>query len=339
MRTSPHLRPRVCLAAMVGTLLAFVWGDVIADELEDKTRAQTLFLEGRKAIDQNSWDVGCPKVRESLALFAVANSHFTVAQCDERDGHVAAALEHWERGLGLVDATDKRAKVAKERITDLEARVPRIQVVIPPASTGASVWLDDVKLAPAVLANPLRVEPGRHVLVVRRKDRQDNRWEIDIAEKERTEFVANVGPAGTPGPVPTSSASAVPAGSSSASLPPSTPSSAPMHPRKTAGFVVGGIGAATLLVSVGTGIGTSSVHGSLQEKCGDSGSCPADEVSQYKNLFMANAVTLGIGLAGIGAGLALILSAPKNTKETTSNTAIVPLAVPGGAGIGLSGRF
>ena len=332
MKTPLRFRLGVCL---VGTLIASVavgFGDVSADEPDAKSRAQALFLDGRKAIDEGNWDAGCPKVRDSLELFAVANSHFTVAQCDEREKHIAGALEHWERGLGLVDASDARAKVAKERIAALDPRVPRIRVVIPPASAGASVWLDDVKLEAAVLGTPLRVEPGKHVFVVRATGRQDNRKAIDIAEKERTEFVANIGAPGTPGPLPTGSSSAAPLPTNSS---PPTP---PMHPRKVAGFVVGGIGVASLLVSAGTAFGVKSQFDSM-ETCNKTKSCSATEISKYQSLYIANAVTFGIGLAGVGAGLILILTAPKAAESKPAEAAVVPLVVPGGAGIGLSGRF
>lgn len=335
MTTSLRIRVGVCL---VGTVVAWVasgFGNVSADERDSKTRAQTLFLEGRQAIDANDWNKGCPKVRESLELFAVANSHFTVAQCDERDGHIIAALDHWERGMALVDATDKRATVAKDRIATLEPRVPRIRVVIPPASASATVWLDDVQLDPAALTTPLRVDPGKHVFVVRAKGREDNRREIDIAEKERTEFVATIGAISATGPTPTASSSA----SSSVAPPPPNP---PMHPRKVAGFVLGGVGVASLIVSAVTGSKTSAIHETLEgSKCGTPGqpSCPQSDVTDYKGLYAAHTATFFVGLAGVGAGVIMILTAPKKTDDKSANALLVPLAVPGGAGIGLSGRF
>lgn len=333
MTTSLRVRVGVCLIGTIVASVASGFGNVSADEPDTKTRAQTLFIEGRQAIDANDWKTGCPKVRESLGLFAVANSHFTVAQCDERDGHMIAALEHWERGMALVDATDPRAPVAKDHIANIEPRVPRIRVVIPAASASATVWLDDMKLDPAALATPLRVDPGKHVFVVRAKGRQDNRREIVIAEKERTEFVANIGPVGTAGLTPTASSS-----TSSSVAPPPT---APMHPRKVAGFVVGGVGVASLVVSAVTGNELSSVHATLDNsECAKSvAGCPSTKRDNYKNLYLSSAITFSLGLAGVGAGVIMILTAPKSVQEKTGNTAVVPLVLPGGAGIGLSGRF
>lgn len=303
------------------------FGDVSADEPDAKTQAQTLFLEGRKDLDENKWDVGCPKLRRSLELFAVANSIFSVAQCDEREGRTATALEHWERGVVLVDdPKDPRTKVGKDRIAALEPLVPRIRIIVPPESAGATILLDGTALASGVLATPLRVDPGKHLFVVRANGRQDNRKEIDIAEKERTEFVAALGPVDTAGPGPTGSAT----------VPPPPPPPPPMHPKKLAGFVVGGIGVASLLVSGGTAIGVATMEDDAIE-CNKVPDC--DALKTYKQLYIANAVTFGLGVAGVGAGLYLILTAPKNAEANKTGAVVVPLVGPNGSGIGLSGRF
>lgn len=333
MGNLPGLLRAVCLVACILTPVGLIPGNVMADEQRDKALAQQLFLEGRQAIDADDWKTGCPKVRQSLDLFAVANSHFTVAQCDEHEGHIAAALEHWERGVALVDdRNDPRTKVGKDRIAALEPRVPRIRVVMPPKSNLSIVTLDGADLTPSMIVAPLRVEPGNHVFVVRAPGRQNARTEINVAERERTEFVANVGApkVSDVGPV----------ASSTASVKNVEPPPPPMPGQKVAGLVIGGIGAASLLVSAGTGAGALSAHNELDElRCADKGTCPADKVSTYQSLFLANAVTFGVGVVGVGAGLILILTAPKASVDGSVNARVVPLAVPGGAGIGLSGRF
>ncbi len=298
------------------------FGDVSADEPDAKTQAQTLFLEGRKDLDENKWDVGCPKLRRSLELFAVANSIFSVAQCDEREGRTATALEHWERGVVLVDdPKDPRTKVGKDRIAALEPLVPRIRIIVPPESAGATILLDGTALASGVLATPLRVDPGKHLFVVRANGRQDNRKEIDIAEKERTEFVAALGPVDTAGPGPTGTAT----------VPPPPPPPPPMHPKKLAGFVVGGIGVAGLVAAAGTAITLQGLH----EK-----GCPnCAELDKYQKYYIANTVNFGVGIVGVGVGLFLILTAPKSADANKPSAAIVPFVGPNGSGIGLSGRF
>lgn len=323
MSKSQSRRRAICLVGMAVVIFGPRLRDVSADEPDAKTRAQTLFLEGRKAIDENKWDEGCPKVRESLALFPVANSLFSLAQCEERDGLVASALSHWQRGVALVDdPKDPRTTVGNERIEALEPRVPRIRVIVPPESVGATVLLDGTEQTAATLATPLRVDPGKHVFIVRMKGRQDNRKEIDVAEKERTEFVAALGAVEGVGPVPTASGS----------TPPPPPS---IHPRKVAGVVVAGIGVASLLVSAGTAYKVDQLGDELAK-------CPARpcaQLSTYQTFYVANAISFGVGVAGVGAGLLLLLTAPKDAESTKPSAIVVPLVGPNSSGIGLSGRF
>jgi len=315
MTTITHrIRFSVCLIGTFVVSLVAGFGSVTADERDDRSRAQSLFLEGRKAIDAGNWKDGCPKVRRSMELFAVANSHFTIAQCSEHDGRIAPALEHWKRGLALVDQNDARAKVANERIALLEPRVPHIRVVVPSPSITRVIHLDGVELSAEALSAPLRVDPGKHVFVVQAEGYQELRHEVDIGETERLEFIAKVGP---------------------------TREGTSSHPRRVAGFVLGGVGVAGLLASAGTAYGVHSVDGDIEtcliQEC--TVADRAEKVDRYKSLLVANTVSLGVGLAGVGAGLILVLTAPKTSGDKPADTAVVPLFVPGGAGIGLSGRF
>lgn len=329
----------VSAVGMVLGLLTQLGGRAQADEDEQKLRAQTLFGEGRKEIDKGDYSAGCPKVRESLTLFTVANSLFTVAQCDEHEGKIAAALEHWERGLALVDAKDPRAKIAKERIEALDVQVPRVHVVIPPTSASVTVLLDGAELAPTMLATFVRVEPGKHVFIVRAPGRQDATRELKLAEKERTEFVATLGT-----PVETGSSSK---GAEVKPPPPSVTAVSPpppaTNPRRTVGFVVGGVG---VLGLIGAGITSAIVPGvdtdlaEFDKGCAD-GVCDwsvrPDMVDKYKTLITANTVLYGVGIAGVAAGMIIILTAPRTKKP--ADAVLVPLNVNGGYGIGLSGRF
>ncbi|MDI3288219.1 hypothetical protein [Polyangium sp. 15x6] len=325
-----------CFVAAPLALALVIGGAAYADEKDDKARAQKLFVEGRKAIEAGDKATGCAKMRESMGLFAVANTLFNVAQCDEGEGKIAGALEHWERGLALIDAKDPRAKVAKERIGELSPRVPRLRIVVPPGQPVSAVVLDGTELSPTTLSAPLYVEPGSHTIVVRSEGRPDRKHELTLAEKERTEFVAT--PA-APGPAASSSANGVPTASAT-----STGGGTPPPPssfRRTAGFIVGGVGVAGLVAAGLTGAVIMAKASTLDD-CKAVG-CPnnQDDIKTYKSLLVPNTVLWGVGLAGVGAGLVLVLTAPSSSEGEVGKAAIVPvpMVVPGGGGMGLSGRF
>ncbi|MDC3958037.1 hypothetical protein [Polyangium jinanense] len=330
-----------CFVAAPLALAIVIGGAAHADEKADKARAQQLFVEGRKAIEAGDKATGCAKMRESMGLFAVANTLFNVAQCDEGEGKIAGALEHWERGLALIDAKDPRAKVAKERINALSPRVPRLRIVVPPGQPVSAVVLDGTELSPTTLSAPLYVEPGSHTIVVRAEGRPDRKHELTLAEKERTEFVAT--PA-APGPSGSSSANVVPTATASATGGGTPPP--PSSFRRTAGFIVGGVGVAGLIAAGVTGgviMSKASGFDACKKTRDDGGSCTIEQadVDTYNNLLVPNAVAWGVGIAGVGVGLVLVLTAPSSKEGEAGKASFVPvpIVVPGGGGMGLSGRF
>ncbi|MDC3957062.1 hypothetical protein [Polyangium jinanense] len=341
MYTSKVLR-RGFFGGVTATLLlsALASSPVAADE-DPKTRAQKLFFEGLTDLQAGKKQAGCTKLRESLSLFATPNTLFNVARCDEDEGQIASALEYWQRGLSLIDAKDPRAKVAKGRIDALDARVPRLRVISPEGQAMSAISLDGKELGPSKLEAPLRVEPGKHVIVVRAPGREDRRYEVDLAEKERTEVVVELGPEVAPIDVPKSS----PLTSSSAEVPP-PPLPPPASGRRTAGFVVGGVGLAGIVAAGITGGMLVARDAQIRNDCDENGVCKKGstgyELSQTSGpLLVGNAVAWGVGIAGIGAGLALVLTAPsgKAGEARGREAAIAPLAVQGGGGLCISGRF
>lgn len=339
MNTSNALRRGFFGGAAAALLLSALASSPVAADEDPKARAQKLFFEGLTDIQAGNKRAGCTKLRESLSLFATPNTLFNVARCDEDEGRIAAALEYWQRGLSLIDAKDPRAKVAKERIEVLDARVPRLRVISPAGPAIGALSLDGTELAPGRLEAPLRVEPGKHVIVVRAPGREDKRYEVDLAEKERTEVVA------LPGPevVPVEAPKPPPLTSSSAEVPqPSSPT--PGTGRRTAGFVVGGVGLAGIVAAGITGGMLVARDGQIRKDCNDDGVCRKGSegytLSQNSGpLLVGNTVAWGVGIAGIAAGLALVLTAPSGKGDARGREAsIAPLAVQGGGGLCISGR-
>ncbi|MDI1446279.1 hypothetical protein [Polyangium sp. 6x1] len=341
MKTSNVMRRAFGGAIAVLLLSALAPSPVAADE-DPKARAQKLFFEGLKDIESGNREAGCTKLRESLSLFATPNTLFNLARCDEDAGRIAAALEYWKRGLSLIDGSDPRAKVAKEKIDALEARVPRLRVISQQGQAIAVVLLDGEEITPTSLAVPLRVEPGKHVIVVRASGREDKRFAVELGEKERTEVVV------TPGPelAPVEAPKPPPLASSSAPVPPPPlPSTPPGSGRRTAGLVVGGVGVAGLVAAGITGGVLVARDQEIDRDCNEQGVCAAGSTGYALAkgsgpLLVGNAVAWGVGLAGIGVGIALALTAPKGKADAAGgNASIAPLVVQGGGGLSISGRF
>jgi len=305
-------------SALIGLLVPTV---AHADDAEArKAEAERLFAAGQTAFEKNDSTQGCALMRQSLGLFAVANALFNVAQCDEKDGKLRSAYDHWRRGLSLVDPRDQRVPVVKTSIETLEARMPRIHVVVPETISNVHVVLDEVEIAPDKLTEPVFVDAGKHAIVFKKDGHEDKRAELVLAEAERTEVVAELGKAVEKGP--------------------DVPKPKPVNQGlRTGGFVALGLGGAGIIGAAITGAWVVSKQTAIDTQCPKFACTPEglDLVEQRSPLVVTNAVLWGVGIAGVGAGVAMLLaSSPKSDAQAV---VAAPLVLPNGGGIGLSGRF
>ncbi len=305
-------------AAAAVTILA---ASFPAQAQDAKARAQQLFQEGVDALDKGDSATGCAKLRESLELFAVSNTLFLVAECDQQEGKPIAALGHLQRGLALLDANDERMAMIKERIEALKPKVPRLRVVIPEGQGSTTVWIDGRQIDTSALETPMQLEGGKHTLVFRVPGRQDRTHELELAPGERTEVVATAGPPIQDKPV----------GKTDSGL-------------RTGGFVALGIGGAGLLTAGITGIVALGRRSDAIKNCPEVGgvpTCPAsyqEQLDSDKSLLVGNGVAWGIGIAGVATGaVLLVLSNRGGAKQTGFVPA--PFVVNGGIGLGFIGEL
>lgn len=307
-------------------------GDEAADR---KAEAQRLFAEGQAAFDNKDNATGCRLMRKSMELFAVANALFNVAQCDEREGNIASALAHWKRGMSLIDSTDKRAPIVKKAIEDLEVRVPRMRIVVDAKYEPLDVLLDDEVVSKDNLATAMFVEPGSHVVTFRKNGHEDQRVQVLLNERERTEVVAKVGAEiVVPEPKPT----AIP--SVTVTAPPPPPPPPKMSPLKIGGFAAVGVGAAGLLGAAITGGLIQSRHSAIENACREK-HCTEEGLSlidSQETLLPLNATLWGVGIAGGATGAILLLLSSTKAQEGRT-TILTPVVSHDRFGIGLSGRF
>lgn len=308
-----------------------------ADEAEERReQAQKLFVKGNEALDKGDVVSGCALMRESLERFAVPNSLFKVAQCNEGEGKLLAAREHWERGLSLLDAPDKRVPFVKQSLEAVTARIPRLRIIVPVNQPAAEVSLNGTTLAADRLNALIEVDPGKQVVVVKREGHEDNRVEVVLKEKERTEVTAALGPkrSGGVGPVPTVSNTAPP--------PPPPP---PASGLRVGGFVALGVGVAGAIGAGVTGGLIVSHDGDVLDECRTrtcSDKTSEDAKNSVRSLLPVNAAMWGVGIAGVGAGVVLLVLASKNStapKDQAPAALVVPMPVNGGSGVSVIGRF
>src|SRR4051812_33487281 len=104
------------MASILGAavLLGLVPGVAAA---QDVAAADALFKRGVTAMKAGDLETACPAIAESQRLDPHAGTLFTLAECENRRGHVATAVVHYASYLGQVGSLppDQRLKHEERR--------------------------------------------------------------------------------------------------------------------------------------------------------------------------------------------------------------------------------
>lgn len=321
---------RTSLPLSLFALLAVGQPGLAFAQARDPAVAEELFEKGREAIRRKDYAAACPLFRESQRLEPSVGTLMNIADCDEHEGALARAWEHWHEVIdGMVHAADERVGIARARADALDKRVPRLIVHLTAGTPEAQVTRDDVVLGAASLDLPLPVDPGVHRLVVRAPGRAPGPREVTLREGETLTVSLEAGPVeSAPPPAPP-----LPSGL------PHLPEGKPQHPasaQRTAGLVALGVGGASLvLVAISGGV-VIEQKDLVNRDCGPDKGCLAagvDAARAGNTWLTVNAISWVAMVAGGATGLALLLA-----RKTTAVT-LAPSALHGGAGVAVTGAF
>jgi tetratricopeptide (TPR) repeat protein len=281
------------------------------DELsERRQQAQQLADKAFDLLQQGSYD-------EAAELFRKADKRFHspvflvfAAEAEEKRGRLLAAHELLkaidEEDLAdyAPDAFRTAKQQARERLDALTPRIPRLQVTVRGGAEGASFSLDDRELARAELDAPILVDPGDHVLTVRRADGPMIERRFSVAAGEESQLEIDLGGDAVEEPAEEDSA------------------------RYWAPGIVFGFGAGWLVVGISVGIAFVGQADDLDARCeaygaplGDPNKCPpeaeadADDVKVLGNVATASFVIAG---ASAVAGTLLLLLWPSDEEGASS---------------------
>lgn len=295
-------RTAALAAAMMIVSSAAVADDPVA-------RANVLFDEGKKLLDEGRVAEACARLDESYRLAPRGGTLLNLGLCHEREGRLLAARRELRDALATAKREGRadREPVAREHLAAVEAKLAFIAVT-PPPNVGASVEIrvDGAPIAPSDWS-AIPVEPGKHVVAASAEKFRAREVTVTIDAGGRTETVrfealepigagAPAVPAPSPSPAP--SASAVP-------TTPTAPHDALPAPRsdtlRTAALVAGIAGVA---ISVATGAWALERKSVVGLECNDAKQCSqdgADAASMGRALVIASTVAFAIGAAGFGA--------------------------------------
>ena len=308
--------PRRICAVVVAVLCVVVSATAFAQE-----EARELFLQCRDAEDAGDAARACELCGRSFDLLKSQASAAALSRCEEGQGRLAKALAHEQAGLQRLRPSDSnfaaRRAAAEARIASLEERVPRLELVWP---EGQKVQLE-VDGVPIPRQDELLVDPGEHALAITAPGHALRETTVTMVAGERARVEL------TPGP---KLVTQVVTESNDGQL--------------VAGVVVGGIGVLGLVGFAVTGGVILDRLATVEERCDPNArTCPPDAIdaaSEGRVLNVVNAVSLGVGIAGIGAGLILMLTADDGSDAAEADQVVIrPSVAPAGLGPGLVGRF
>ncbi|WP_437689887.1 hypothetical protein [Sorangium sp. So ce176] len=344
-------RARLALASIVLASAALLApAGAAAQGAGDPTLAQTLFEEGRRLMEAKSYAEACPKLAESQRLRPGTGTLLNLALCNEALGRTATAWGQFKEALfaSKKEGNAAREAFAQEHISALEPRLSRIQLNAE-GTPGLLIRVDGHDIPAAALGTPIPIDPGSHEVEATAQGYSVWSTTVQVGDSAdlRTIAIPKLQPA-PPEKV------AAPAGPAAGGAPGGAGGGEGL---RTAGFVIGGAGAAVLGVGAVFGI-LAAGQASDAEK--DQALCPSkqctprgrEEINAAETKALVSTIGIGVGVAALGAGAILVLtSGPSRTEGARAAGArhgssggrvqarVVPLIGPDGGGVGVLGAF
>lgn len=341
--SAPWPRGRFCSAcsalavraAALALVLAGAEGRASAQSSTDRTLAESLFRQGREAMDKGNVADACAKFAESYRLDKALGTQLNLALCHEKEGRVATA---WAEFNDAADEAhrdhDDREAFARKHIAALEVELPRVRFVVDPAnlaSSGIEIRIDGIILGQAAWSALVPVDPGEHVVEATATDKRPWKTKITIV---RAASVTNITVPPLQG-----------APQVRASLPPthkaSDQNSSSGSTQRVLGVIAAGLGVAGLAVGGALGLKAIALKGERDSQCKPNNVCSAEGLSKDDDARTAATLsTIGFVAGGalVVSGAVLYFTAPSGSPIAGAGTVGMAVA-PRGAALSVNGTW
>ncbi|MBX3230855.1 MAG: hypothetical protein KIT84_01450 [Labilithrix sp.] len=270
--------------------------------------AQLLFDEGRELMKREDFAAACPKFVESHRLQPAGGTILHAASCHQSEGKLATAWTEFNEALSfaLRDKRTDRERVARTQIEALGPQLGKLALDVASearANTALVVTIDGTPLDRAAWSAPIPLDAGTHAIVASAPGFLELRTEAVVRDGEVGRLAIQ-----PLAPDPTAHAT--------------TATQPSPQPRRTLAFVVGGVGAAGLVVGTIFGVRAMAIGDQSGECKQPPRFCPQGAVDDQNSARTSAAIsTIGFaaGAVLLAAGVVLYLTAPaaKRTALTT----------------------
>jgi hypothetical protein len=287
--------------------------------------ARNLFAEARKLQQEGRWADALPKLEAIGQVRMTPQIRFHIALCHLHTGKLVAARNGFETALreARAENADQVVHEASVHIQALKARIPTVRIGLPEQPANLVVRIDDAPIHAGLLAAPVPLDPGSHVVRVLAPGFVPFEAKLDLEEQTSLELSVMLEPL-----PPSSSAPATPPPASDTLRDASAPD-------PTLGWVLVGVGGAMLAGSAVTAFVRASAISDIDDTCPSHRDCdPSLESTRDRaqTFGMLSLALAGFGIASAGTGGYLLWSS-RGAHADDVALSIHPVAQPGSLGV------
>jgi hypothetical protein len=324
----------VALAGLAATARAQTRGD---EEIRQDA-AEMLREEGKRLLDAGHIVEACRKLADSQRFSPAAGTLLDLADCLEKKGQTASAWTEFQAAAAMARAQGQtdREQIARERAAALEPTLATliIRVSADYRRVPLLVKRDGAPLARPIWGKPIPVDPGVHMVEALAPGKKPWSTRVKVAARATgvTVTVPELIDDGAPRP-PAHSMDEPPSGQAPPSVPQYTDAG---RSQRIVGVVVGGIG----LTGIGAGVGLGIQAISRNDESNEQGYCDANNFcnptgiklrEEARSAGSASSALIFGGVAVLGAGVVLYLTAPSERTPPAPRTVRLDFTVHGGA--------
>lgn len=301
------------------------------------------------------------RFKEAAAAFELAyetvaspNAHMMMARAYRDAGDLARALEEFaatQREAAQLAVTLPKyaaaAESAEKELLELLPRAAALAIEIAGGGAGVVVTVGS-RQVPAEVLPTVGVAPGPHLVIARAGDGREVRKDVMVRKGERLRVVLDFD---APATAPAPEGGSQPASPAEPAAPPPEDDDASRDagPARSGrslrpyAYVAGGVGALGLIGFAVFGSMASATYSELESGC-PGGVCAPErqsDIDEGKSQQLIANVALGVGVLGLGAGVALWLLEPRSAESGAASgrqrAGVRVYATPGA--LGVVGRF
>lgn len=148
--------------------------------------AETLFDKGHEAMKAGDYKTACERFRESDRLEPAVGAKLNLANCEQQRGRYATSSQIFKLVLSQLPPSDDRVPIARERVKELEKKVPTVTFeLVPGEYSDVTVKEGELVLRSASFGVPLQFDPGEHQFIVEAPGRKWRRYKVALETAER----------------------------------------------------------------------------------------------------------------------------------------------------------